>query len=224
MNPKLAIVGVASVIFAMVARADWKTLRSEDGAVVEIVADFQIEAVSIAPTGEATMTVKSTENGDEVGFSVKITEPKKGEMPQLGKDESVHVFRCDLEIRTAGPSTKRLEELLRHRLHGPTRSDSEARLVGLYSAICSGPFASFASPSIFQASDVGLTFDDSGKTIPGDCLAVILVVDAPMKRLTGYFSNPGGYGGTSAAARARSQWYEAKAKKEANHTDSRNTL
>lgn len=216
MRFKQVIIGAVGIGATLAAYAEWKTLQADDGRVVEVAAEFNIEAFSVAPNGDTAIEARSAEGGNSLGFSVVISTPREGVVAQLGEEATLPILRSDLAIRSIGVSTKNLEEILHSQLGGKGTYESELRVVGLYTATACAFGGSIARPAIFIARDVGLTFDDSGSSTLGQCFALTIFVDAPMNRLIAYFSLPAGYGGTSAANRRRLQWYETQAQKGAN--------
>ncbi|WP_152032587.1 hypothetical protein [Ereboglobus luteus] len=90
------------------------------------------------------------------------------------------------------------------------QDDSEAptRVAGLYSAV--SPAASFSTPSLFDAVDIGIVFDHEGKQVNARGFHIKIFMDIPMNRFTVYFSERGGIGGTSEATRTRMKKYPNK--------------
>lgn len=219
MNPKRATAAILLLISPLISRADWHTMRSADGHVVEIVVDFRMEKVRIDSKGDLSFVATASIGGQEIGFLGVISKPKN-ELEEIGRTgQKARIWRNGLEVRTAGASTAKLEQLLANQLNVRIRNGDEGyRFVGLYSAVSSYDVTGFGNVDVLLAASVGLTFDETGKTIGGKGFALQLVLDGPMGRLTVYFSIPPGAGGTSEAYILRREWLESKAEKAADST------
>ncbi len=186
------------------ARADWSVLKNDKGDIVEIAVDFTIKEKTVNPDGSVSMILSATHAGEEAGFSAQVSKPREGDIAVAGKKKRMSVMRSDVIVTSSGAPTKTLEKLLLHQLDAQDAGDGgPLHVVGLYSAISASQMVSFFTPSLFHASDVGLTFDDTGKHVLGSCFRITFFMDIPMKRFTAYFSTPAGIGGTSEATRTR---------------------
>jgi len=212
---KLLPVGtcLAYLIAVAVGSAEWKTLKDEDGHVVEIVADFKIEELKIDLQGTTSFVADAVVDGERIGFSAALSKAHPGTITVLFQDQRAPVMLTDIDVRSVGHITQNLERRLDAELGPSPVGELPRRIVGLYRGYCPDFAASLAGPALVFASGVGITYDEHGKRISGNCFAMKLIVDGPLSRLTAYFHEEAGYGGMAAADRARSKWYESKSRK-----------
>jgi len=209
---KLVIAAIAYPFCAITVLAEWRTLRGANGNVIEVAVDFQIESMQLKKDREISMVAKTCENGEELGFTLKIGNWKEQTSSSRGKEPPIIFQSCDIEIRSLGLSTKRIDNLLRHKFGSAGQLDPETTIAAPYSGYCM--IAAFNLPTVITANGADLCYDASEKLISAESFGIRLIVDAPMQLLRVYFSVPGGfYGSGSHSDRAREQWRAAEIKK-----------
>jgi hypothetical protein len=188
-------------------RAEWRELKDESGACIQVAIDFSVEKVKITPDGNMQFVARTTDAGPEFGVAVAIEKPKESHMKLYGGGE-YPVMQIGIEFRSIGEPTAKLERRLIERLHDRSDVEEPSRIAGLYSAYSSHLDAGFSGLMVLHVRAVGISYDDKGKQIAGDGFRTELVIDVPMGRMTAYFSIQGGYGGTAPADKARAAWLE----------------
>jgi len=194
--------------FRSVANTDFATLAWEyDGSIVEVAVDFKIKELEIGKEGEAKMILNASSEKGAVGFAVKISKPQKS---KFGLEEPVDILQSTLTITSIGEPTTALEQCLQMYLIRPGRA--RFRFVGIHEASFTAPAITFDSPAIFYTYFQGTTFDESGKRMSVEVdwfYQMRFIMDLPRNRVTVYFAERGGYGGSSPAASARRTWLES---------------
>jgi hypothetical protein len=212
MKARFAVTCIAFHFAALIARGEWIELKNEAGRVVEIVADFKIEDMRIDASGTTSFIAKEMFGNEELGFSVALSKPSEGTIQVSGQDRTLPVMRTDFDIRSIGRATERLERRLCTELKVASGGDEPTRVAGLYSAYCPNIAASPADVAVVRGRSVGISYDKQGKRTAGDCFAIKFLIDGPLGRVTVYFHEEGGYGGTALANLARSEWYDLRIK------------
>jgi len=197
----------ALIVFMIYAtsflRADWNVLKDDEGQTVEVAIDFTIKKKTTNPDESIFLVLSATNNGGEVGFSALISKPSDSVIHMQGKKEPAPIMRSEITLASTGAPTKALEKCLLLLLNAESYGDESLRVVGIFSAMSQRPNVSFLVPTVLHATDHGLTFDDKGKRVLGQCFAITFIMDIPMNRITAYFSTPAGFGGISTATRVR---------------------
>jgi hypothetical protein len=208
MKTRFALLGITLALVAPRVFAEWRALKDASGHVVEVVVDFSVENLRIGADGTSAFKARAEVDGAEVSFLVSISKARKGQIAVLSRETEVPIMRVDVDIRSSGASTKNLERRLADQLGMSARNASSLRIAGPRNGICPLGAASIAQVASIYASDVGLTYTESGEQIAGECFDLQLIVDAPTNRITVYFSEPEGYGGISKKDRARNDWFK----------------
>lgn len=208
MFSKAFTAAIVLLLCASAARAEWTVLRAADGSVVEIAVDFQIKSKQLTIDREAYLIVKTQAHAEEMGFALKLSNWKEKTDDVEGKKTQVPWMLCDVEIRSMGLPTRRLEDRLRKEFGDTDRIEPASTIVAPYHGYSIGLVA--PQPTIIQATGAGLCYDESGKLISAENFGIRMILDFPMQILRVYFSVPGGfYGSGSHADRAREQWFKS---------------
>ena len=198
----------SSIGFRSAANSPWATLALDKDGIAEVAVDFRIEEFQIGSNGDAQMVFKTAIDKREIGFSVKISNPKKSEI-ETTDGETVVVMNSIITVTSIGEPTKALEKLLKAQLRGGAWVGGQPGLTGIYNADSESRWVNFAYPFVFNLRGNGQTFDGSGKLESIDVLWQYLlkfIIDGPRKRATAYISVSAGYGGTNPVTTARNHW------------------
>jgi hypothetical protein len=180
-------------------------LKSPDGRVVQVALDFLLEDIAIDAHGTAVFRAVTEVENEPVEFGLQVRQAKAGKIDVQGRKEALKLMRLDVEIRSRGAPTRRLEEFLNSRLQ--TREPS--LITGLYSGLGWEMASAPSGPMYILAGSVGIATDDQGKPVEKENFSLTLFLDLPLRRATIYFHERGGYGGSAAADVARRKWLEA---------------
>jgi hypothetical protein len=220
MKKRFVLLGVVFALMTPRVFAEWKVLKDAAGSIVEIVVDFSIENLRINADGSASFKTRAQIDGEEIGFSVSMSKAREGEQAVLYQERNIPikqvdiaVMHVDIDITSSGTATKNLERRLADQLGLSAGAEGLLRVVGPRRGICPPGAASIAGVANIHAGNVGLTYDDDGKQIAGECLGLELVVDAPVNRITAHFYEVAGAGGTAKKDQARSEWFKLHQKK-----------
>lgn len=200
---------VAFFALTLAVSARGAELKAADGRVVEVAIDFQLTDIQVSSDGVLSCVANGVYDGTDVGFALTLHKP----IPWTGSsqaDAATLVLQNEIEMRSLGSQTAALDGLLNGRLIESNDDRSERTCVGPYHGISPVSASSLSGVVVYQVTDVGLTFDSTGKLRPAECFWLVLSVDAPMRRLTAHFHIPAGYGGTPEAYRVRDSWYKSK--------------
>ena len=212
MTSRILTIIVGAFMACLPLRADVRELKNESGRCVQVVADFKIENQEIDSNGATRFAAKALIDGEEIGFRIVLAkasestswDSRKGVIPNMA---------LNFEVRPLGLATTHLERLLNARLRLPYESKMpNVRVVGAYSSLCPYMAASVEDIMLIYGHAGMSTYDEHGAPALGECFSLKLVIDAPLERMTTYFSREGGYGGKAEANQARSQWYRSHEK------------
>lgn len=201
---------LAECHYAAANRA-WSTLVLDDGQVVEIAVDFEIDKIEVQTNGDSKFTAKTKIENEEFGFIAELSEFEVTETALVEPNKFLKEATCTIAIKSLGTSTSALERRVLEVL-GKQRPLMRFRFAGMYRAYWRSPVATINEPIVLEARAAGIMFDHTGAKVPEtpDYFCDLkFIIDAPRKRLTVYFSERAGYGGVSGAEKARRQWLKS---------------
>lgn len=144
--------------------AEWQELRAPDGKVVQLAADFWLEDIQVDGQGDATFRAVATVEGAPAELSFRVNHAKAGSIQSGNSKTELAVMRLDVEIRSLGASTRRLEDFLNRRL----QTREATRVSGLYAGLGWELASALNGPAFILAGSVGIATDDAGKQIEAE--------------------------------------------------------